>query len=47
VIRYDKNFHAKVLINETGYRMVLLSMRAGQHVPEYATDGVVPENLSY
>lgn len=37
----DKKFHPKVLINEPGYRMVLLSMRAGQSIPEHANQGRV------
>jgi hypothetical protein len=36
LIEYDdKRFNPKVLMNEPGYRMVLLSMRAGQSVPEH------------
>ncbi len=42
LIEYDdKKFHPKVLINEPGYRMVLLSMRAGQSIPEHANQGRV------
>lgn len=42
LIEYDdERFHPKVLINEPGYRMVLLSMRAGQRIPEHATQGMV------
>src|SRR5215469_4959574 len=37
----DERFHPKVLINEPGYRMVLLSMRAWQRIPEHATQGMV------
>ena len=37
----DKKFNPKVLANEPGYRMVLLSLRAGQAVPEHATQGKV------
>ena len=37
----DKKFNPKVLVNEPGYRMVLLSLRAGQAVPEHATQGKV------
>lgn len=37
----NSRFNPKVLINEPGYRMVLLSMRAGQAVPEHATQGKV------
>lgn len=42
LIEFDSNrFNPKVLINEPGYRMVLLSMRAGQSIPEHATPGRV------
>jgi uncharacterized protein (DUF2249 family) len=42
LIEYDdKKFRPKVLINEPGYRMVLLSMRAGQSIPEHANQGRV------
>ena len=37
----NSRFNPKVLINEPGYRMVLLNMRAGQAVPEHATQGKV------
>lgn len=37
----NSRFNPKILINEPGYRMVLLSMRAGQSVPEHATQGKV------
>jgi uncharacterized protein (DUF2249 family)/quercetin dioxygenase-like cupin family protein len=37
----DERFLPKVLMNEPGYRMVLLSMRAGQCIPEHATQGIV------
>ena len=37
----DKKFHPKVLINEPGYRMVLMSIRAGQSIPEHANPGRV------
>lgn len=37
----DTRFNPKVLANEPGYRMVLLSLRAGQSVPEHATPGNV------
>jgi len=33
----DKAFYPKVLINEPGYRMLLLCLRAGQTVPEHST----------
>jgi uncharacterized protein (DUF2249 family)/quercetin dioxygenase-like cupin family protein len=42
LIEYDdERFSPKVLMNEPGYRMVLLSMRAGQHIPEHSTQGMV------
>lgn len=42
LIEYDeKGFSPKVLMNEPGYRMVLLTMRAGQQVPEHTTQGRV------
>ncbi|MGH9689886.1 MAG: DUF2249 domain-containing protein [Candidatus Acidiferrales bacterium] len=37
----DKKFNPKILANEPGYRMVLLSMRAGQSIPEHANPGIV------
>jgi uncharacterized protein (DUF2249 family) len=37
----DEKFRPKILINEPGYRMVLLSMRAGQSFPEHSTKGIV------
>ena len=37
----DARFNPKVLANEPGYRMVLLCLRAGQSVPEHATQGKV------
>ena len=37
----DIRFNPKVLANEPGYRMVLLCLRAGQSVPEHATQGKV------
>jgi len=37
----EENFRPKVLINEPGYRMVLLSLRAGQFLPEHSTKGIV------
>ena len=40
LIEYDDTkFRPKVLINEPGYRMVLLSLRAGQSIPEHANQG--------
>lgn len=33
----DKTFLPKVLINQPGYRLILLNLRAGQKVPEHAT----------
>ena len=42
LIEYDdERFNPKVLMNEPGYRMVLLSMRAGQRIPEHASKGTV------
>lgn len=42
LIEYDDTkFRPKVLINEPGYRMVLLSLRAGQSIPEHANQGKV------
>ena len=42
LIEYDdERFNPKVLMNEPGYRMVLLSMRAGQRVPEHESKGMV------
>jgi uncharacterized protein (DUF2249 family)/quercetin dioxygenase-like cupin family protein len=42
LIEYDdERFNPKVLMNEPGYRMVLLSMRAGQRIPEHASKGMV------
>ncbi|HEY1802628.1 MAG TPA: DUF2249 domain-containing protein [Terriglobales bacterium] len=42
LIEFDENrFRPNVLINDPGYRMVLLTMRAGQSVPEHATAGRV------
>ena len=42
LIEYDdERFNPKVLMNEPGYRMVLLSMRAGQLIPEHASKGMV------
>lgn len=37
----DEKFSPKVLMEEPGYRMVLLSMRAGQLVPAHASKGMV------
>jgi uncharacterized protein (DUF2249 family) len=37
----DRRFHPKVLLSEPGYRMVLLSMRAGQSSPEHAAPGIL------
>ena len=37
----DEKFHPKVLINEPGYRMVLLSLRASQSLPEHSNKGIV------
>ena len=42
LIEYDdERFSPKVLMNEPGYRMVLLRMRAGQLIPEHASKGMV------
>ena len=42
LIEYDdERSNPKVLMNEPGYRMVLLSMRAGQRIPEHASKGTV------
>ncbi len=42
LIEYDDEiFSPKVLMDEPGYRMVLLSMRAWQHIPEHASKGMV------
>lgn len=42
LIEYDdERFRLRVLMDEPGYRMVLLSMREGQRIPEHATQGMV------
>ena len=42
LIEYDdEKLRPKVLMNESGYRMVLVSMRAGQRIPEHASKGMV------
>jgi len=42
LIEYNDNkFNPKVLINEAGYRMVLLNLRKGQTVPEHANRAIV------
>jgi uncharacterized protein (DUF2249 family)/quercetin dioxygenase-like cupin family protein len=42
LIEYDdEKFNPKVLMDEPGYRMVLLSLRAGQRVPEHTSEGMV------
>lgn len=42
LIEYNDNkFNPKVLVNEPGYRMVLLNLRKGQSVPEHANPGRV------
>jgi uncharacterized protein (DUF2249 family) len=42
LIEYDnERFRPKVLLNEPGYRVVLLSMRAGQSIPEHAVQGII------
>ncbi|WP_202925563.1 DUF2249 domain-containing protein [Edaphobacter sp. 12200R-103] len=37
----DRRFNPKVLVNDPGYRMVLLNIKANQSVPEHATSGKV------
>jgi uncharacterized protein (DUF2249 family) len=37
----DKKFLPKVLMNRSGYRLVLLNLRSGQSVPEHATKEMV------
>jgi uncharacterized protein (DUF2249 family)/mannose-6-phosphate isomerase-like protein (cupin superfamily) len=37
----DSKFNPKVLVNEAGYRMVLLNLRKGQSVPEHANQAIV------
>ncbi len=40
LIEYDSSkINPKILINEAGYRMVLMSMRAGQFTPEHMMPG--------
>lgn len=42
LIEYDdERFNPKVLMNEPGYRMLLVSMRAGQLIPEHASKVMV------
>jgi uncharacterized protein (DUF2249 family)/mannose-6-phosphate isomerase-like protein (cupin superfamily) len=42
LIEYKEDkFNPKVLVNEPGYRMVLLNLREGQMVPEHANQAVV------
>jgi hypothetical protein len=42
LIEYDdERFNPKFFMNEPGYHMVLLSMRAGQLIPENASRGMV------
>lgn len=42
LIEFDsRRFNPKVLVNDQDYRMVLLSMKAGQSVPEHMTSGKV------
>lgn len=41
LIEYDdRGFNPKVLMSEPGFRMVFLSMRAGQLIPEHASKGM-------
>ncbi|MGB6692260.1 MAG: DUF2249 domain-containing protein [Terracidiphilus sp.] len=45
LIEYDSSkINPKILINEPGYRVVLMSMRAGQSTPEHSTTGKVTVN---
>jgi quercetin dioxygenase-like cupin family protein len=37
----DERFRPKMLLNEPGYRMMLLNMRAGQSIREHAVQGIV------
>jgi uncharacterized protein (DUF2249 family)/mannose-6-phosphate isomerase-like protein (cupin superfamily) len=40
LIEYDRSkINPKILINEPGYRLVLMSMRAGQSTPEHTMPG--------
>jgi len=42
LIEYDdKKVRPKILINEPGYRMVLLGLRVGQSLPEHTNPGIV------
>lgn len=42
LIEFDeKKFLAKVLVNQPGYRMVLLNFRAGQAMPEHSAKEMV------
>ena len=42
LIEFDSSkINPKILINEPEYRMVLISMRAGQSTPEHSTPGIV------
>lgn len=42
VIEFDENrFLAKVLVNQPGYRMILLNFRAGQGMPEHSAREMV------
>src|SRR5215469_1664331 len=41
LIEYDdKRFNPKVLMSEPGYRLVLLSMHAGQSIPKHTVQGM-------
>jgi quercetin dioxygenase-like cupin family protein len=40
-IEYEERFSPKVLMNEPGYRLILLSLLAGQSIPEHASRGLV------
>lgn len=42
LIEFDSSkINPKILINEPGYRMVLMSIRAGQSIPEHMTPGTI------
>lgn len=42
LVEFNKErFNPKVLVNEPGYRMVLMNMLSGQAIPEHATSGNV------
>jgi len=42
LIEFDSSkINPKILINEPGYRMVLMSIKAGQSIPEHMTPGTI------